>query len=1205
MVLLSLLAVGLLSLSSVALRGTTMESARSEARANARLALVVALGELQKEMGPDMRVSAEAALFDQNIETERIDGVAQPHWMASYHSWGGWLNDSYAPRGGRSLTIADTYGPRREPMFRRWLVSLPGDLGNDINAASSGGGLNADNSVVLINGGTIGELAMDRPEKVTRAYLAGIGESGRHAWWIGPENHKAKVDLGGGERALGVDTWATSQGSTAEVGVSALPGFEVLERNPELAAKLATLQTLGPSGVDPLAAKEHFFDLTGMSGGVLASVRTGRLKKDLSLLFEQDAADLPDRYRFDQGDVREPSIRPMSPDLASNSPQTPGRHFASWSGMRHYYRMYRSDSDALSPAWTNGGTSGKPALNWSGAKPYTDVVATSNCFSNSSNDWDGKDSYLRIPVLAKLTFIHSLMTERAGTSNGETTYRLYLVYTPVYTYWNPYNVELRIPNGALAVLSSAYKIFPLRAQLYTNGTPMGGPKEIFVNNTWSQVQSGSGGDVVFQPGEFRLFSHDTITGGIFGTEIEPGFDPMAYGGQKVQLQDGSKRLFTESDRPALELQFSHSVWGGNVNHGNTPGSLDVVQDWAPEGAGSRKRMALNYQIDWFNTAQYYTPITVPGEAPGWIFDNQPLPVAFTQLTMKGLSEYAYESINWAEDWRCRNWLHAPAFNLGSGIYISEDEGIANAQRTNCPYVMNFGPIRGPELPKVVFHIGEKAFLGSGASPFEKINAAPALELPTAPVSSLAGFAGMRIKPGWTEFQTINPAWSEGSQSWHATAGRSLVGAEVKALAYQSGVTGPGIGNSFAHPVIPRTEVYQFFNNSVSMDPVDRRDPGLGHVATDTKAFSDFWDHAFLLNDALWDDYFVSSLADQRRPGASAAVSLDENFDRLVAGEPISNVRYDYHAGGLPRAKVKADLEAEDGYLRAAAHLMVDGMFNVNSTSVDAWHALFAGIRERQVVYRDESGQLRPVEVPSGKRIALSRFEVATSGEEMDGPEYGVDRGDGVRGWSGVRFLEDDQLLKLAGECVKQVKRRGPFLNFAEFINRRLSDDELGLRGALQSAIDYDDGNPESGSINYRFKNGPDFMMDQGHLGTDEYETPEAVEGSRFTGIPGYLIQSDLLRPIANTLSVRDDTFRIRAYGESLDQNGDVVARAWCEAIVQRIPEYYDPRNDADEPAREMDASGRFVENGNLTDTNRRFGRRFQIESFRWLSAGEI
>jgi hypothetical protein len=213
---------------------------------------------------------------------------------------------------------------------------------------------------------------------------------------------------------------------------------------------------------------------------------------------------------------------------------------------------------------------------------------------------------------------------------------------------------------------------------------------------------------------------------------------------------------------------------------------------------------------------------------------------------------------------------------------------------------------------------------------------------------------------------------------------------------------------------------------------------------------------------------------------------------------------------------------------------------------------------------------------------------------------------GSNGWSGVRFLNDTQLKKLAEECVKQVKRRGPFLNFSEFINRRLSNDDLGLMGALQSAIDYDDKSPDSKSINYRYKQAPGFMLNKAELGRTSFSTPEAAEGSRLAGIPGYVIQSDLLKPIANTLTVRDDTFRIRAYGEALDASGKVTARAWCEAVVQRLPEYQDPSaNSADVPARLLDNNGVFSDNPALSLTNARFGRKFRIESFRWLNSDEV
>ena len=286
--------------------------------------------------------------------------------------------------------------------------------------------------------------------------------------------------------------------------------------------------------------------------------------------------------------------------------------------------------------------------------------------------------------------------------------------------------------------------------------------------------------------------------------------------------------------------------------------------------------------------------------------------------------------------------------------------------------------------------------------------------------------------------------------------------------------------------------------------------------------------------------------------------------------------------------------------------MVDGMFNVNSTSVAAWQALFCGIRERKVVYRDQGGTLLPVDIPADKRIALSRFGTATSNLEATDPEFGITRDDGMQAWTGVRFLDDGQLRKLAEECVKQVKRRGPFLNFSEFINRRLSNDDLGTKGALQSAIDYDDASPEAGSINYAFKSHPDFLVEEDDLGDHAFSTPSAAVASRFAGIPGYVIQSDLLKPISNTLAVRDDTFRIRAYGDVRDDEGGVTAPApGAKPSSSAHRSISNPSNVADVPSREISANGDFVDSGILSEVNRKLGRRFRVVSFRWMDGSEI
>ncbi|MFK7910127.1 MAG: hypothetical protein AB8F34_05940 [Akkermansiaceae bacterium] len=1216
MILLVMIALSMLTLSTLTTREGLQSSAQAEAQANARVALMIALGELQKEMGPDMRVSAEAAIFDQNKDSEVIDGVGQARWLASYNSWGNWLNANYTlPDGGGTLKIQDTYTDKRANMFRRWLVSLPDNQIDNINAPMSAAGLDDSNSVILVGEGTLADAAQSQPQDVTRAYqipiFSGEGANrkkiGSQAWWIGPENHKARIDLAKQPRSLSSSEWETAQGDTAEVGVGVIPGLEGIDSDGSLSEKIITRRTLNLAGVDDSIMGKHFFNLTGASQGVLTSVRTGSLKKDLSLLFEKGKAFLPDPYRFDPGDIREPSIRPMSSEI-SNKAVLPERHFAPWTRMRHFYRMYRQDSDARAPnevqpdRSNEGGTAGTPGLVWDGGKPYTDCN-----IGTYTSAWEGQDSYTRFPVMSHLTYILSLKTVPGRDPNK---HRLRYVMSPVLVYWNPYNVEMRVPSATLSSRFYLEQCQPMRGRFFKGNTLITDDIMMRFNDEMAKIISYDGGDIVFKPGEFRIFSAKGETiGGDYLFPMPPGFDPQSFGGlpyaSGIPNQD-----FTTSDKPSFTITFGHKMYHMfNYQHGNTPASFVTYRFWSPTGEPHpRSSFRFNQHVDWMNTSQYFASITPPSNPSPWIFDGDLLPIGYMQLVPKGIQDHSYNSINWEQDWRCRNWIQAPPYYVGKGLYMSDDDKIGHTQRIDSPYEFRFGSLlgAGKDVDDIIQHIGRSAMMSSE----ERVTAVPGLELPSAPISSLAGFSGMRIDPGWVELSVLNPEWKKG---FHPRGradnleGRSMYLAQAKATAYQSGVTGPGIGNSFIHPMIPRDEVYQFFNNSVSMELRNRNDASQGHTATDTKAYCDYWDHVFLLNDSLWDDYFVSSLADQSRPGASASVSLNDNLQKLADGEELANSRYVPYLAGRSSNEVKGELDSADGYLKAAAHLMVDGMFNVNSTSVDAWHALFAGIRERKVVYRDGGGTLRPVDIPSGKRIALSRFTTATTNKESTDPEFGITRDDGMQAWSGVRFLDDDQLRKLAEECVKQVKLRGPFLNFSEFINRRLSDDDLGTMGALQSAIDYDDASPDSGSINYPFKAQSDYMLVESNLGNHAFKTPEAAVGSRFAGIPGYVIQSDLLKPIANTLAVRDDTFRIRAYGDSVDSNGIIIARAWCEAIVQRMPEYADGSDDPEVPAREVDSNGDFssIDNTALSPLNRRFGRKFKIVSFRWLSGTEI
>ena len=81
----------------------------------------------------------------------------------------------------------------------------------------------------------------------------------------------------------------------------------------------------------------------------------------------------------------------------------------------------------------------------------------------------------------------------------------------------------------------------------------------------------------------------------------------------------------------------------------------------------------------------------------------------------------------------------------------------------------------------------------------------------------------------------------------------------------------------------------------------------------------------------------------------------------------------------------------------------------------------------------------------------------------------------------------------------------------------------------------------------------------------QFAFPEAASQPLAKGSPGWLMQADVLTPLAPLLSARSDTFVLRGYGEFEGAGGDTTAI--CEMVVQRTPEYvYASANDpTDEP----------------------------------------
>ena len=344
------------------------------------------------------------------------------------------------------------------------------------------------------------------------------------------------------------------------------------------------------------------------------------------------------------------------------------------------------------------------------------------------------------------------------------------------------------------------------------------------------------------------------------------------------------------------------------------------------------------------------------------------------------------------------------------------------------------------------------------------------------------------------------------------------------------------------------------------------------------------DHSYLANRALWDDWFLSGITPQASPAFAQA-----RDQKTVAGDFFSGKK------PLPVARYMPVLDGRDASQLAtsffsgvvpnntainsvASYLRVDGLFNVNSTSIEAWKTLLGSLKNRPIVVRDESG----VESVAAKDADTPVASLDAPRNVLTKDEAGMKR----EQWYGRRTLTDDEIDGLARAIVKEVRKRGPFLSLADFVNRRVgTDKDLAKAGAIQCALDSD-----AVEINKNQNAG----RSVGQAAANNFAFPEAEKGPMPYGAPSLVKQGDILTPIAPVLSARSDSFIIRSYGEAVDANGKVTARAWCEAVVERDREYIDPADLPETPT------------ANLTKPiNRDFGRRFNIVSFRWLNSGEV
>lgn len=1101
MVLLAILAVGLLSLSSVALRSTSQGKAQAEARANARMAMMLALGELQSELGPDRRVNGPASL----------DAQALPEhgqWLAVYDAW----------------LAEETQRPEAGTRFRRYLVS--GDraaLSNRDAAKSSLPG----KSIEILGKGTLGNAV---PSDRVKAGLVQLGGTqGNYAWWISDENSKAKINAGRDLPASVPPELVALQSADSAPGsgfrmVTALGGISVTGRQPwemgdDLRAKSLSLSSadLLPGAARPLG--QHFHDLTTVASGLLTDVRNGQLQRDLSLYLER-----PHTPGLQQSlyDVSTSATVNFAPDSASAG------SLGSSSGITMeelwlYYNLYK-EIDYSRPA-SNDDRVGRRAAGFP------------TLLSGNSRDAVIIDKFYpyKRRVYSQLKYMLSLAAAPSATQAGK--FDLRIAIDPVVVLWNPYNVALEYQTGGFE--SANFSGLPYIAEFTTPAGTVTVPFSNFFNNgSVNLIQGLVGSDhaIVLQPGESRVFSR-----------VDGRGDALSSGWRYTEGTLLNHATFPKALNRADSVRLTLKPTGG--------GFINYLSYWfgprSPNPALQSGGLIMRGDTAVGDLPTITTPQTI---TVGNVVDDRKIPHMLLSQHMRTETDNRTPSKPWI--WSNPSVIFRQAADSGLVARMSHQTELQVIQ------------VSAWENPHVQITPGNQAYWGGGVRADFGVPFFTLRSVPLVPIKSIASFqhsCANGFRRYWKDSSVSIPAFS-----FPPTA-NSLDGHR-----YLAPMGSKLIGNSFGHPLVPADKTHDTI-----MAADNQKDP----PAADPRPVAD---HSYLANAALWDSWYFSSLTPQTaHPFRSNTRSLQQVFDDFFPAAadakpvPLPSARMTPHRSGNEaalRALVQGGNPSPDAYRKLAAHLIVDGAFNVNSTSVNAWKVMLGSLRGHATARLDGASGGLSVRAADSGATPVSGLLAANG--DLSKPNVSTAE---PNQWKGFRSLDDSEIEMLATELVAQIKKRGPFLSLSDFINRRPgSDPDLSRQGALQAAIAAAglNGDLEKGSRALGTVAGASF--------------PDAGKGSRAAGIPGHISQADLLTPLGPALLARSDTFTIRAYGSATDRDGNLLAEAWCEAVVQRVPDYIDA---ADAP----EVSAALL----VSPVNRNFGRKFQIVGFRWLSSGEI
>lgn len=1195
--LVTVVAVAYLSLAAVQVRSSRVGHHQEEARANARLALVIAIGELQRDLGPDQRISATTSLG-------RPDQKMGRHWTAVYRS--DVLGDS-------SLYLRDDLdGGLRDARSRSEESPKP------INYLVSGneGGFRVNqmiptrpedtrnnNRLLLLGAGT-SDGSPQNEVRVPATTLFANGEAaGRYAYWVGDLGVKANLSvLNPHETAQGPDRFLPFLGANSPKasGTESPSGLrlDLPERAKRGLVSDRSFDLVAPDG-SPWR-RELYHDVTVHSQGVLSNTREGGLRRNLTVFLNRDN-DIPPLR--DEGNVISPGLSSQDNLVGPANADEAKRLGLAWEETRHTetspkFGLLRDWARLSSDITIAGNRMDARAPQSERNLPIPDELLGSSQNLNPAALTNVTQTSLT-PILVEGSMFNTFSTH-FNPPGSRYRYNIRSHDFPRVVLWNPYSVPNSLPSTVAMLQVNGRRGFRTDAWVQTAD---GGERRIGFA-TWLSFggRTRPEGPVVGSQAY-----EDAYTGSYYfqlrPTTFAPG-ECLVFLPDKAAEYD-SQNVLNNTLSPHADYDFANNYYHSASEFDEENPDEVGGMDWFPKrfwyrpsdaffgGAGQLTQSDDSQMI--LKLAGTHTEISPPD------FDDLSQIAAVSCSLQYGAGREPPEA-----------WYHDPS-DPNSGVPI-EFLDIVNPVITLPP---DRRTRQGYRLRWFQEHPSNLGIGGNGLSNFpEAWHESPianwnlrAAYAARSPFENLIGNQGDGVASG---------PWFFGIYT------RDLYD-EAVAWMQQTPVRGRNdrnLGNPFGLPFegaerfvlfdVPRRELgivslaqfqhakisdyvwhpsYAIGNSLVDprLGPDDQTGtaPRLGENEQDTNGFSaqaigwsnlnerggsrDSWaehgkgllldtpdranvvyDLSFEVNHNLWDRFFLSSgsasqLAESARSGNTA--NLPNPRMRLVPG---------------------ADFRQIDDFHRGALALANDGAFNVNSTSVAAWKAILSANRR--------SDGLIPF-----PRIVGEKQTPWQANQEVSANST----------WDGTRLLDDDEIDRLARAIVVEVHERGPFLSLSDFVNRRLANGPSGRKGTLESAI-------ERAGLNFPLDFHDSFRLDNSRpLG--DFEHPDNIEdstrleqtlkpNSKAWGAPVYLTQADLLQAIGSGLTARSDTFVVRAYGESIVE-GEVKARAWCEAIVQRTPEPIHPDALGLNPARDK----------SLPD----FGRRFRIRRFRWLSPDEI